>query len=72
MSVCVSLQNYFLSSLFYFLGFSYSIHSHSDMLFVSHETGSFLRPAFLLAPCHHTAHKETANAAHSLGTPGAD
>jgi len=61
MSVRVSLQNYFLSSLFY-LGFSYSIHSHCGVLFVSHETGNFLRPAFLLAPRCHTAHKATANA----------
>jgi len=62
MFIRVSLQNYFLSSLFYFLDFPYNIHSHCGVLFVSHETGSFLRPAFLSAPGYHTAHKATANA----------
>ena len=69
MSVRVSLQNYFLSSLFYFLGFPYSIHSHCWVLFVSHETGSFLWPAFLLAPRYHTAHKATANASAFFRDP---
>jgi len=70
MSVRVSLQNYFfLSSLFYFLGFSYSIHSHCGVLFVSHETGSFLRPAFLLSPRYHTPHKATANASAFFRDP---
>ena len=69
MSVRVSLQNYFLSSLFYFLGISYSIHSHCGVLFVSHETGIFLRPAFLLAPRYHTAHKATANASALFRDP---
>jgi len=33
MSVRVSLQTYFLSSLFYFLDFPYNIHSHCGVLF---------------------------------------
>jgi len=69
MSVRVSLQNYFLSSLFYFLGFSCSIHSHCGVLFVNYETGSFLRPAFLLAPHYHTVHKARVNASVFFRNP---
>jgi len=69
MSVRVSLQTYFLSSLFYFLDFPYNIHSHCGVLFVSHKTGSCLRPAFLSAPRYHTAHKATANASAFFRDP---